>query len=104
MFEKERHLCTETLVPYGPHPILLNWTCSGPRLAAHNHPIDSGQFKAIQVAASGGLEESEIESLVKQIVDKDPTPYVTREFSRDILRVCEAAQQSADEGRRVSME
>ena len=44
-----------------------------------------------------------IDSLVRQALDEDAPPYVTRTFSRDILRICEAAQRSAAEGRRIRL-
>ena len=44
-----------------------------------------------------------IESFVQQVLDRTQKPYVKREYGRDIIRICEAAQESADEGRRISL-
>ena len=49
----------------------------------------------------GSAHEDSVSSFVTQVLDRGDEPYVTREFGRDVIRVCEAAQRSAAEGRRV---
>ncbi|MCK5801411.1 MAG: Gfo/Idh/MocA family oxidoreductase [Lentisphaeria bacterium] len=49
----------------------------------------------------GTAHEDAMSSFVTQILDGGSEPYVARAFGRDVIRVCEAAQLSADEGRRV---
>ncbi|MBT3380931.1 MAG: Gfo/Idh/MocA family oxidoreductase [Lentisphaerae bacterium] len=49
----------------------------------------------------GTAHEDSVAGFVAQVLDGSDEPYVTREFGRDTMRICEAAQRSADEGRRV---
>lgn len=51
----------------------------------------------------GSAHEDSVAGFVAQVLDGSDEPYVTREFGRDIIQVCEAAQQAADGGRRVSL-
>jgi len=62
-----------------------------------------GEEEFSLAAETGDAHAMAIESLVRQALDGDAHPYVTRAFSRDILRICEAAQQSAAEGRRIRL-
>ena len=47
--------------------------------------------------------ERAIENFVARVLDHAKEEYVARPFSRDILRICESAQRSAEEGRRIRL-
>ena len=44
-----------------------------------------------------------VETFAAQVLDGSAKPYVSRDFGRSVIRECEAALLSAEEGRRVGL-